>query len=78
MVRAGATINPVVKVEAAKCGLLFEMLHHCQQAFYERAPEPVPQENLLFVEQASCLFLRMVQDVSYYPKSNQPLLYLMM
>ncbi|MEG5163821.1 hypothetical protein QUB37_25915 [Microcoleus sp. AT3-A2] len=24
---------------------------------------PVPQENLLFVEQASCLFLRMVQDV---------------
>jgi len=26
---------------------------------------PVPQENSLFVEQASCLFLRMVQDVSY-------------
>ncbi|WP_445244533.1 hypothetical protein [Microcoleus sp. OTE_8_concoct_300] len=25
---------------------------------------PVPQENSLFVEQASCLFLRMVQDVS--------------
>ncbi len=25
---------------------------------------PVPQENLLFVEQASCLFLRIVQDVS--------------
>jgi hypothetical protein len=25
---------------------------------------PVPQENLLFVEQARCLFLRMVQDVS--------------
>jgi hypothetical protein len=24
---------------------------------------PVPQENSLFVEQASCLFLRMVQDV---------------
>jgi hypothetical protein len=24
---------------------------------------PVPQENLLFVEQASCLFLRMVEDV---------------
>ncbi|MEG4852674.1 hypothetical protein QUB10_17520 [Microcoleus sp. B5-D4] len=23
---------------------------------------PVPQENLLFVEQASCLFLKMVQD----------------
>ncbi|MEG3904389.1 hypothetical protein QUB19_17910 [Microcoleus sp. B4-C5] len=29
---------------------------------------PVPQENLLFVEQASCLFLRMVQDV----RSNCP------
>ncbi|WP_242718676.1 hypothetical protein [Microcoleus vaginatus] len=28
---------------------------------------PVPQENSLFVEQASCLFLRMVQDVRYYP-----------
>ncbi|MEG5185564.1 MULTISPECIES: hypothetical protein [unclassified Microcoleus] len=28
---------------------------------------PVPQENSLFVEQASCLFLRMVQDV----RSNQ-------
>ncbi|MEG3904051.1 hypothetical protein QT987_18935 [Microcoleus sp. SVA1B4] len=26
---------------------------------------PVPQENSLFVERASCLFLRMVQDVSY-------------
>src|SRR4028119_1380893 len=26
---------------------------------------PVPQENSLFVEQASCLFLRMVQDVRY-------------
>ncbi|MEG3971384.1 hypothetical protein QUA00_27740 [Microcoleus sp. T2B6] len=26
---------------------------------------PVPQENLIFVEQASCLFLRMVQDVSF-------------
>jgi len=25
---------------------------------------PVPQENLLFVERASCPFLRMVQDVS--------------
>ncbi|WP_242724606.1 hypothetical protein [Microcoleus vaginatus] len=25
---------------------------------------PVPQENSLFVEQTSCLFLRMVQDVS--------------
>ncbi|MEG3935836.1 MULTISPECIES: hypothetical protein [unclassified Microcoleus] len=25
---------------------------------------PVPQENLYFVEQASCLFLRMVQDIS--------------
>ncbi|MEG4394005.1 hypothetical protein [Microcoleus sp. BROC3] len=25
---------------------------------------PVPQENLVFVEQASCLFLRIVQDVS--------------
>ncbi|WP_333484844.1 hypothetical protein [Microcoleus sp. K1-B6] len=25
---------------------------------------PVPQENSLFVEQASCLFLTMVQDVS--------------
>ncbi|WP_333153185.1 hypothetical protein [Microcoleus sp. B9-D4] len=26
---------------------------------------PIPQENLLFVEQASCLFLRMVQNLSY-------------
>ena len=26
---------------------------------------PVPQENLYFVERASCPFLRMVQDVSY-------------
>ncbi len=25
---------------------------------------PVPQENLSFVEQASCLLLAMVQDVS--------------
>ncbi|HEY9813658.1 MAG TPA: hypothetical protein V6D31_09010 [Candidatus Sericytochromatia bacterium] len=24
---------------------------------------PVPQENLLFVERASCPFLRMLQDV---------------
>jgi len=29
------------------------------------AKMPVPQENLLFVEQASCLFLRMVQDVRF-------------
>ncbi|MBW3585697.1 MAG: hypothetical protein KY448_07570 [Cyanobacteria bacterium 0813] len=27
---------------------------------------PVPQENSLFVEQASCLFLRMVQDVRFF------------
>src|SRR6476469_2685723 len=26
---------------------------------------PTPQQNSVFVEQASCLFLRMVQDVSY-------------
>ncbi|MEG3967731.1 hypothetical protein QUA00_08895 [Microcoleus sp. T2B6] len=26
---------------------------------------PVPQENLLFVERASCPFLRVVQDVSF-------------
>ncbi len=26
---------------------------------------PVPQENLSFVERASCPFLRMVQDVSF-------------
>jgi hypothetical protein len=25
---------------------------------------PVPQENLVFVEQASCLFFKIVQDVS--------------
>ena len=30
---------------------------------------PVPQENSLFVEQASCLFLRIVQDVRLYQKS---------
>jgi hypothetical protein len=29
------------------------------------AKMPVPQENLLFVEQARCLFLRMVQDVRF-------------
>ncbi|MEG3929360.1 hypothetical protein [Microcoleus sp. T3_D1] len=46
---------------------------------------PVPQENSLFVEQASCLFLRMVQDVIfngfnrrksiqfYLPKQKAPL-----
>ena len=27
---------------------------------------PIPQENLIFVEQASCLFLKMVQDVSCF------------
>ncbi|MEG3905078.1 MULTISPECIES: hypothetical protein [unclassified Microcoleus] len=27
---------------------------------------PVPQQNSLFVEQASCLFLRMVQDVRFF------------
>ena len=26
---------------------------------------PIPQDNSLFVEQASCLFLSMVQDVSF-------------
>ena len=28
------------------------MLYHSQQAFYEQAFRPVPQENLSFVEQA--------------------------
>ncbi|WP_445170956.1 hypothetical protein [Microcoleus sp.] len=28
---------------------------------------PVPQENLSFVEQASCLLLTMVQYLSYNP-----------
>ncbi|MEG5184862.1 hypothetical protein QUB28_13845 [Microcoleus sp. B4-C3] len=41
-----------------------EILHHYQ----EQAFRPVPQENSLFVEQASCLFikslLRMVQDIN--------------
>ncbi len=32
---------------------------------------PVPQENLLFVEQASCLFLSMVQDVSFTTLSDK-------
>gem|GEM_PF-3590074 len=27
---------------------------------------PTPQENLIFVAQASCLFLSMVQYLSYY------------
>jgi len=27
---------------------------------------PTPQEKLIFVEQAGCLFLRMVQYLSYY------------
>ncbi|NQE36183.1 hypothetical protein E5S67_03946 [Microcoleus sp. IPMA8] len=41
------------------------MLHHSQLAFCGRALLPTPQEeNSIFVEQASCLFLRMVQDVS--------------
>ena len=40
------------------------MLHHCQLTFYEQAFRPVPQENLSFVEQASCLLLTMVQDIS--------------
>ncbi|MEG4430751.1 hypothetical protein QUB21_10255 [Microcoleus sp. AT9b-C4] len=37
---------------------------------------PVPQENSLFVEQASCLFLTMVQDVRsnsvFYLKISEP------
>jgi hypothetical protein len=38
---------------------------------------PTPQENSLFVEQASCLFLRMLQDVSskgfsFFSKHSSP------
>jgi hypothetical protein len=36
------------------------MLHHSQQAFQGRALLPTPQENSLFVEQASCLFFIMM------------------
>jgi len=43
------------------------MLHHSQLAFYEQAFRPVPQENLSFVEQVSCLLLTMVQHLSYNP-----------
>ncbi|MEG4859487.1 hypothetical protein QUB75_18120 [Microcoleus sp. K1-B6] len=39
------------------------MLHYSQLVFYEQAFRPVPQENLYFVEQASCLLLTMVQDI---------------
>ncbi|MEG4292824.1 hypothetical protein Q5692_11420 [Microcoleus sp. C2C3] len=35
---------------------------------------PVPQENLSFVEQASCLLLTMVQDISLTRKTNYLLL----
>ncbi|MEG4573453.1 hypothetical protein QUA56_12270 [Microcoleus sp. N3A4] len=31
---------------------------------------PVPQENLLFVERASCPFLRIMQDVNYFLPSG--------
>jgi hypothetical protein len=41
-----------------------EILHHSQLALDEQAGKPVHQENLSFVEQASCLFLGMVQDVN--------------
>jgi len=41
------------------------MLHHSQLTFYEQAFRLVPQENLSFVEQASCLLLTMAQDISF-------------
>ncbi|MEG4857266.1 hypothetical protein QUA83_07765 [Microcoleus sp. K1-B1] len=31
---------------------------------------PVPPKKLLFVEQASCLFLRMVQDVRFFQQHS--------
>ncbi|MEG3972541.1 hypothetical protein QUA00_33715 [Microcoleus sp. T2B6] len=52
---------PIVKTRAQPKGSsatdslssdVTEMLHHSQQAFYEHAFGPVPQENSLFVEQA--------------------------
>ena len=33
---------------------------------------PIPQSNSLFVEQASCLFLKMVQDMRSIALSHQP------
>gem|GEM_PF-3628836 len=38
------------------------MLHH---SCLETGKMPVPQENSSLVEQARCLFLTMVQDVSF-------------
>ncbi|MEG4574762.1 hypothetical protein QUA56_19020 [Microcoleus sp. N3A4] len=46
--------------------VITEILHHFQQAFYEQAFRPVPQKKSFLVERASCPFLSMVQDVSYY------------
>ena len=37
---------------------------------------PIPQENSLFVEQASCLFLRMVQDIRFNRFKLKPQPYL--
>jgi hypothetical protein len=40
------------------------MLHHAQLAFSATGKMPIPQDNLFFVEQASCLLLTMVQHLS--------------
>jgi hypothetical protein len=40
------------------------MLHPSQQGFYGRALLPTPQENSLFVEQASCLFFISIESGS--------------
>ncbi|MEG4839264.1 hypothetical protein [Microcoleus sp. B9-D4] len=44
--------EPTINCCWGKLYVTTEILHHSQLAFYEQAFGPVPQENLLFVEQA--------------------------
>gem|GEM_PF-2608372 len=51
------------------------MLHHSQSAFYGRALLPTPQENLLFVEQASCLSQAAFYGRALLPTPQENLLF---
>ncbi|WP_333338346.1 hypothetical protein [Microcoleus sp. T3B2] len=63
-----ATSNVQDLMDLSEILQYFNMFFTGGQVFYGRAllPNPYsPQENSLFVEQASCLFLKMVKDVRF-------------
>ena len=56
-------LNPCLIAKVVLRGLNIQLYFGAGRLYFGAGETPTPQENLVIVEQASCLFLRMVKDV---------------